>query len=116
MSELIIYHNGECTKSNGALELAQEQNIPHTVRWYLADPLSESELKVLLSKLKMCPSELVRKNEDLLLAQYQDKDLSEREWLTILTENPILMQRPIAERGDKAVVARPAEKIFEVVA
>ena len=114
MSELIIYHNGECTKSKGVLELAQEQNIPHTIRWYLADPLTEAELKVLLSKLKMRPSELVRKNEALFLHSYQDKELSEREWLTVLTENPILMQRPIVERGDNAVVARPADRIFDV--
>jgi len=115
MPEIIIYHNGECSKSKGALELLQEQNIQHIVRWYLAAPLSEDELAALLEKLKMKPSELARRNEALFLANFQGKDISEKEWLTILTENPILIERPIVAHRDKAVVARPAERIFEIV-
>ena len=115
MADITIYHNGRCSKSRGALEILIEQNIPHDVRWYLAEPLSKSELKALLKKLKMQPSELVRKSEDLYKENYKGKDISEKEWLTILAENPVLIERPIVEKGDKAIVARPPEKIFDIL-
>jgi arsenate reductase (glutaredoxin) len=115
MSDIIIYHNGECSKCKGALEILQEAHIPHEVRWYLAEPLTEAELKTLLEKLHMPPSQLVRKSEPLYKENYEGKDISENEWLTILAENPILIERPIVEQGDKAIIARPPEKVFELI-
>jgi arsenate reductase len=109
--EVTIYHNGECSKCRGSLEIMQELGVAHTIRWYLAEPLSENELAALLKKLGMNPSELVRKSEPL----YEGKEISDEEWLIILAENPILIERPIIEKGDKAVVARPAERMFEIV-
>lgn len=115
MSEITIYHNGECSKCRGALEILQEKNIPHRVRWYLSDPLSTEELEELLRKLGIKPSELLRKSEELYKVKYSNVDLSEEEWLSILTENPVLIQRPIIEKDDKALVARPPEKIYEII-
>ena len=115
MAEVIIYHNGECSKSKGALELLQERGIPHTVRWYLADPLTQRELMELLRKLRMLPSQLIRKNEPLYLAKYQGMEIPETEWFSILIENPVLLERPIVEYGLNALVARPAERIFEII-
>ena len=115
MSELVIYHNGMCSKCHGALELLQEKGIPHTVRWYLTDPLTEDELSALLQKLQMKASDLVRRNEDYFKTNLEDKDFSEEEWIEILVTHPELMQRPIIEHNGKAIVARPAERLFEVV-
>ena len=115
MSEIIIYHNGECSKSRGALEILIEKKIPHEVRWYLSDPLNQNELESLLKKLNMPASELVRKNEDIYKENYLNKQITEDDWLVILVNNPILIERPIVEKGNKAVVARPAERIFDIV-
>jgi arsenate reductase len=115
MDKLVIYHNGTCSKSRGALEILQEQNILHEVRWYLAEPLTKNELETLLKKLSLRPSELVRRNEPLYKEQFEGKELSEQEWLDILLENPILIERPIVEKGDKAVVARPPERLFDLL-
>jgi arsenate reductase len=115
MKEVIIYHNGECTKSKGALELLQEKGIPHQVRYYLMEPLDRTELSTLLTKLGIPASALVRRSEPLYLSQYADKEISEDEWLDILTEHPELIERPIVESGDHAVIARPAERVFEVI-
>jgi len=114
MPGIILYHNGLCSKSRGALEILIEQNIPHTVRLYLTDPLTKKELRALLKKLGLKASELVRKSEYLYQQNYNGKIISEKEWLTILTDNPVLIERPIAEKGDKAIVARPLEKIYEI--
>ena len=115
MSIITIYHNGACSKCSGALELLQERGIPHEVKWYLAEPLSKPELQDLLKKPGMQPSELVRKSELLYVTNYMGENMSEDEWLNVLTESPILIQRPIVENGDKAVIARPAERMFEIV-
>lgn len=115
MADIIIYHNGRCSKSRGALEILIQQNIPHHVRWYLDEPLNKTELKALLKKLGMRASEMVRKGEELYKEKYAGMEVTEKEWLTILTKNPILIERPIVEKGDKAVIARPAEKIFDII-
>ena len=113
--KITIYHNGECSKCRGALEIMQEKGIPHDVRWYLADPLSKEELRIILGKLGMQPSALVRKGEVLFKERYEGKQITEEEWLDILTENPILIERPIIEQGEKAIVARPPERVFELL-
>jgi arsenate reductase len=75
--------------------------------------LSKDELETLLKKLDMQPSELVRKTEELYLTQYENKNISEQEWLSILVQKPELIQRPILEKGNKAIIARPSDRIFE---
>lgn len=112
---ITIYHNGECSKCRGALEILQEQNIPHSVRWYLADPMSIDELRSLVKKLAVAPSALVRKSEPLYAGQYDGKNITEDEWLTILSEYPVLIQRPIIEKGQIAIIARPTERVFEII-
>lgn len=114
-SPITIYHNGECSKCRGALEIMQERGIPHNIRWYLAEPLSAAELTTLLAKLGIRPSQLVRRSEPLYKDQYEGKNLSEDQWLTILAENPILIERPIVEKGAHAIIARPPERVFEIL-
>ncbi len=115
MQELIIYHNGICSKSKGALELLQEQNIPHTIRWYLTDPLTKEELQKLLTKLSLKPSEIVRRNEPLFKEKFEGKEIQESEWIELLISHPELIERPIVENASMAVVARPAEKLLELL-
>lgn len=115
MPGITIYHNGECSKCRGALEIMQERNVPHNIRWYLAEPLNKDELSALLKKLGIPPSQLVRKSEPLFKERYEGKDISEDQWLKILAENPILIERPIIEKGDKAIIARPPERVFEMI-
>lgn len=115
MAGIIIYHNGECSKSKGALEILQEKGIPHEVRWYLADPLTKPELRSLLDKLQMKPSELIRKGEALYKEHYEGKDLDEEEWMEVLLDNPVLLERPIVEKEDIAFISRPPEKVLEII-
>jgi arsenate reductase len=112
---ITIYHNGECSKSRGALEILQEEGIPHEVRWYLVDPLSAEELKDLLNHLHLSADELVRKGEDYYKENLEGKTLSEEEWLEELVMHPELIERPIVVNGSKAVIARPPERIREVL-
>jgi arsenate reductase len=113
--KLIIYHNGRCSKSRDALSLLEELGVPYDVRWYMQEPFKPKELKGLLKKLKMSAAELVRRKEPLFLENFKGKEFSEDEWIDILIENPSLIERPIAELGRKALVARPAERIKELL-
>ena len=67
------------------------------------------ELQRLLDLLGMKPETLVRKREALYHEQYKNKNLTDSEWLEILANNPILIERPIVVLGTKAVLARPPE-------
>ena len=115
MADIIIYHNPRCGKSREALAILQKKDLPYSVRLYLADPLSKAELKALLRKLRITASALVRTNEDLYKTVYKGEDLSEPDWIAILSENPILIERPIIGKGAKALIARPPKKIYELL-
>ena len=115
MSKITIYSNGTCTKCKGALELLREKGIPHDIRWYMADPITEHELRGLMMKLHLTPAEMVKKNEQLYIDQYQNANLSDDEWIKVLLGSPELLVRPIVVKGDIAIIARPPEKLFEII-
>ncbi len=106
---------GSAARVRGALELLLEKGVPHAVRYYLLEPLSREEIKKLLTKLGILAAELVRENEILYKEKYEGKNLGEEEWLEALFENPILIERPIVEKGDRAIIARPPEKVLEML-
>lgn len=112
---MIIFHNPRCTKSREALELLNQQCEHVTVREYLKEPPTQKELTELIKKIGIKPEELVRKNEPLYKEKYKGKKLTGKEWIKIMSENPILIERPIVVSGDKVIVARPPEKIMEIL-
>jgi len=112
---MLIYHNPRCSKSRGALALLEERGITPEVVRYLDTPPTREELAGLLAKLDMRPSELVRRGEDVFRTEYAGRELSEDEWLDALVTHPVLIERPIVVSGDRAVVARPPEKVLELL-
>ena len=69
----------------------------------------------MISKLGIEPIDLVRKKEKLWIENYKNKVLSSNELIEIMSKNPILIERPIVIKGNKAVVARPIEKSLEII-
>ena len=63
----------------------------------------------------MKPEQLVRKNEDAYKERYAGKALSDEQWLDALAKNPILIERPIVVKGNKAVIGRPAENVLSLL-
>ena len=83
---------------------------------YFVEPVGEAKLRELIGKMKIKPRELLRKNE----AAYRELELGSRELrddeiIALLVERPELLQRPIVERGPRAVLARPAERLREIL-
>lgn len=112
---ITIYHNARCSKSREGLQLVKDSGKEFEVREYLKEPVSENELTELLQKLGIAPIELVRTQEKLWKEKYKDRDLSDKELIRIMVENPKLIERPIVVKGNSAVIGRPASRIEELL-
>ncbi len=93
----------------------RENNIEYEKVNYFVEPLSEDKLRELFAKARLSPFDVVRKNEFV----YKEQKISEvkdaDELIKLIVENPNILQRPIVEVGDKAILARPVEKILEII-
>jgi arsenate reductase len=112
---ITLYHNNTCSKSLCALTILEESGKPFTIINYLETPPSATELNGLLEQLGMHAFDLIRKNEQVYKEHYEGKHLSDPEWITAMVEHPILIERPIVVTEKGAVVARPAEKMFDII-
>lgn len=115
MAEVTVYHNPRCTKSRNSLSYLDEKGISYDLRLYLQDPMTADELREVLEKLNISPEELLRKNEAIFKEEFKGKSLSNEEWIEAMIKYPKLMERPIVVKGNEAVVARPTEKIDQLV-
>jgi len=85
------------------------------VNYYL-EPLSEKKLRELIKKIGIKPRELLRTGESIYRElELSKKDLSDDEIISLMVAHPDLMQRPIVERGDRAVLGRPTENVKELL-
>lgn len=93
----------------------QNSNHEYEIIKYLETPLSYNELKEIIKKLKIKPIELIRVKETIWIENFKAKNLSDNEIIQTMVDHPILMERPIAVNGEKAVIARPLEKINTIL-
>ncbi|WP_181303999.1 arsenate reductase (glutaredoxin) [Rufibacter sp. XAAS-G3-1] len=112
---LTIYHNNRCGKSRQTLDLLQNAGQEVQVISYLTNPPSAEELKAVLAKLQVGPQDIIRKGERLYKEQYAGQHLTPDEWIQVLVQNPVLIERPIVVNGDKAVMGRPPENVFSIL-
>lgn len=112
---LKIYHNTRCSKSRDVCTLLQKKKVKAEIIEYLKNPPTQKEIKELLKMLGMKASELVRTKEPLYKEKFEGRKTTEAQWLKILAENPILIERPIIVKGNKAVIGRPTEKVLELL-
>ena len=114
-SDVTIYHNPRCSKSRKTLALLQEHGIEPTVVEYLKNPPDKHELENVTRKLGVKPEQIVRQGEAAFKQHFAGKSLSDNEWLDALAEHPILIERPIVVRGERAVIGRPPENVLDLV-
>lgn len=112
---ITIYHNNRCGKSRSALCILEEKNVPFKTVEYLKDIPTIEEIKSILKKLKLKPHDIIRTKEAVYIEKYKGKNLSDDQWIQAMHDNPILIERPIVVNGNKAVVARPPEKMNEIL-
>lgn len=112
---ITIYHNNRCGKSRSAVCILEEQQQPFKTIEYLKQTPSVEEIKLILKKLNIAPHDLIRTKEPIYIELYKGKNLSDAEWIQAMHEHPILIERPIVINGDKAVIARPPEKVLDIL-
>ena len=110
--KIVIYQKPTCTTCRQVHAALKQSGVDFDAVDYYLDPIPKSKLIELLGKLKMKPRDLLRTNE----AIYRDLKLHPGDWsddqlIDLMVKYPDLIQRPIIERGDRAILARPPEKL-----
>ena len=113
MTTVTLYHNPRCRTSRTALELLRKRGVEPTIIEYLKTPPSAPEIKRILRMLDIPAHELLRLKE--AKAAGLSKDMTEAQLVAGMAKHPIAIERPIAIRGKKAALGRPAEKVLTVL-
>lgn len=112
---LVLYHNPRCSSSRAALKLLEDAGKEPKILLYLDTPPTAAEIKELLVKLGIGPRALMRTKEPIFKELgLADPALSDSALIRAMTENPILIERPILIAGKRAVIGRPPERVLEI--
>lgn len=113
-----LYHNPRCSKSRQALALLQDKGIEPELVLYLQTPPDVATLDKLCKALGAEPIAIIRFKEARAkeLGLKPDDRRSREQWLKLLADNPILLERPIAVDGTQAAIGRPPENILALLA
>ncbi len=112
---ITVYHNPKCRKSRAGLQYLQDKGIECSIVEYLKKPFTREQFKDLLMKLNLRPVDIVRTQEDEFKESLKGKTFTDEEWITIMLENPKLIQRPIVVKGYKAVIGQDMAEIDRLV-
>ena len=115
MEELSLYFNPRCSKCRTAQGLLAERGIEVQIVEYVKVPPTVPELRALMVQLDITdPRDMMRTGEDtyaaLGLAEASGDAL-----LEAIADNPVLLERPILVRGERAVIARPPERVVDLL-
>ena len=116
MAEVTVYHNPVCSKSRGALDILAERGVACDVVEYLKTPPDRATLERFLALLAGPPGDLVRRDKRFReLGLEESRCRTRDDVVALLLEHPELMERPVVLRGDRAVIARPSERVLELL-
>jgi arsenate reductase len=116
MAAITVYQKPTCTTCRQVYAALKEAGVDFDAVNYYVEPIPKAKLKELLRKMNLPAAELVRKKEEIYKTlSLAGKNLSESEWIDLMVEHPDLIQRPIVEKGDRAILARPAERLKEIL-
>jgi arsenate reductase len=113
---LLVYHNPRCSKSRGALALLAERGVDVEVVEYLRTPPDQATLAWILDTVGGAPSALVRVDDRFQELGLDPDGFEDREAvIALLLEHPELLQRPVVIRGERGLIARPPERVVELL-
>jgi len=115
-NEVRIFHNPRCSKSRQTMDILKNQDVNVAIVEYLKTPPNRNELSEILDLLGLEPRDLMRKHE----TPYKDNkldnpDLTREQLIQAMIDNPVLIERPIVIKGNKAVIGRPPEKVLDIL-
>jgi arsenate reductase len=113
--KITIYQKPTCTTCRQVYAALKESGVEmESVNYYL-EPLSKAKLKELIKKMGIKASELFRTKEEIYKElKLAGRDVPDDEAIELMVKHPDLIQRPIVEKGNRAILARPVEKLKEI--
>ena len=116
MEKITIYHNARCSKSRQTLQLLRDRGVEPEVVEYLKEPPDAATLETLIDALGIEAHDLLRRKE----APYVELDLAAKKddapaLIRAMTENPVLIERPIVVVGARARIGRPPQDVLEIL-
>ncbi len=113
---MVVYEKRTCSTCRRLSELLTERGVDFDTVEYHVEGLPEDRLRDLLRKSGLRPADLLRRREPLVAELGLDAELpGDDRLVALMAEHPQLVQRPIVEHGDRAVLARPVEKVLELL-
>lgn len=113
-NKITVYHNSRCSKSRCALTFLDDKKVEYDIVEYLKNVPTKDELAKIIEMLGIRPEELIRKGESDFKDNFIGKKLTNNEWIEAMIRFPKLIERPIVIKNNKAVIARPADRIDEL--
>ena len=116
LNKITVYQKPTCTTCRQVYNALKESGVDFDAVNYYLEPIPKKKLKDLLKKMGLSAPELLRRNEEAYKElKLAEKKLSEDELIDLMVKNPDLIQRPIVEKGGRAILARPAERLKEIL-
>ena len=114
---MYLWHNPRCSKSREALARLADRGVSPEIVDYLREPPTADRIEALLRKLGGDPRALVRfkEAEASALGLSPSDERPAAEWARLLAANPRLIERPVLESGDRAVIGRPVERLEQLL-
>jgi arsenate reductase len=116
MATLTIYEKRSCSTCRQLTAALEEGGVDFERVDYHLEPLSADQIRELLRKAGLRPAEALRFKEPLVAELHLlEREITDEELIALMAEHPELLQRPIVERGDRAVLARPVNRVLELL-
>src|SRR6187399_2977249 len=113
---IVIYQKPTCTTCRQVHAMLKDSGVDFNAVDYYVDPIPKPRLRELLKKMRIAPRQLLRTKETIYKTlKLGDRDLSDDEIVDLMVKHPDLIQRPIVENGARAILARPAERLKEIL-
>ena len=114
--KMTVYQKPTCTTCRQVYAALKESGVDFAAVDYYTDPIPKAKLKELLKKAGMKARDLLRTKEEIYKKlKLAERDLSDDEIVDLMVKHPDLIQRPIVEKGSRAILARPAERLKEIL-
>ena len=114
--KITVYQKPTCTTCRQVHAALKESGVDFDAVNYYLDPIPGARLRELLRKMGLSARELLRTKEDIYKKlRLGERDLTDDQIVDLMVEHPDLIQRPIVEKGSRAILARPAERLKEIL-
>jgi arsenate reductase len=114
--KITVYQKPTCSTCRQVYAALRDAGVDFDAVDYYTDPIPKKKLQELLAKMGIAARELIRTKEPIYKTlRLNDPDISDAALIDAMVDHPDLIQRPIVEKGSRAILARPAERLKEIL-